>query len=139
MEKKLYNVLNDMKGDFDMKNTIIKIFALTLVVVLACAVLVSCGKTLSGEYTASLGDTSIAGTKTTYKFSGKNVTITNVSGVAGFEKTTTFDGKYEIFEEDGNEYIQFTFEGEGSDYSQKMTFAETEEGIKLNGVEYKKK
>jgi hypothetical protein len=129
-----------MKGDFIMKNTIIKIFALTLVVVLACAVLVSCGKTLSGEYTASLGDTSIAGTKTTYKFSGKNVTITNVSGLAGFEKTTTFEGTYEITEEDGKEYITFTFEDEdASAYSKKSTFEETENGIKIDGIELTKK
>lgn len=123
-----------------MKNTIIKIFALTLVVVLACAVLVSCGKTLSGEYTVSLGDTSIAGTKTTYKFSGKNVTITNVSGLVGFEKTTTFEGTYEITEEDGKEYITFTFEDkEANEYNQKALFAETEDGIKINGIEFKKK
>ena len=123
-----------------MKKSIIKILALTLVVVMACVLLVSCGKTLSGEYTVALGDTSIAGTKTTYKFSGKNVTITNVSGVVGFEKTTSFEGTYEITEEDGKEYITFTFEDEdASAYSKKATFEETDNGIKIDGVELTKK
>ena len=117
-----------------MKKTI-RIIAFTLVVVMVCLAFAACGKTLSGEYTAEIGSTGIAGGKTTYKFSGSKVTITVVAGIAGFEKSTSFEGKYKI---DGDE-ITFTFEdGEASSYNQTLPFEETEDGIKLAGIEYKK-
>ena len=123
-----------------MKKSCIKILALTLVVAMACVLLVSCGKTISGEYVLEAGDTDIIGGKTTYKFSGKNVTITVVTGIAGYEKTTTFDGTYEITEEDGKEYITFTFEDDdAAAYSKKSTFEKTDDGIKIGGVELTKK
>ena len=122
-----------------MKKTIIKIMALALVAVMVCAVLVSCAKTLSGEYMAEGDLLGVLEGKTTYKFSGKNVTITNVSGIFVLEKTTKYDGTYEIYEEDGKEYIKFTFEDDdASSYNTTWLFEETEEGIKLNGVEFKK-
>ena len=113
----------------------VRIIAFALVAVMVCLAFAACGKTLSGEYTAEIGSTSIAGGKTTYKFSGSKVTITVVAGIAGFEKSTSFDGKYKI---DGDK-ITFTFEdGDASAYNQTLTFEETEDGIKLAGIEYKK-
>lgn len=117
-----------------MKKTI-RIIALALVAVIVCVAFAACAKTISGEYMAELGDTALAGTKTTYKFSGNKVTITNVSGALGFEKTTTFEGKYEI----NDDKITFTFEDDdASSYNQTVSFEETENGIKLGGIEYKK-
>ena len=118
-----------------MKKSIVRIFAVALVAIMVCLAFAACAKTLSGKYSAQLGSTSIAGTKTTYEFSGKKVTITNVSGVAGFEKTTTFEGTYKI---DGDE-ITFTFEDDdASSYNQTVSFEETEDGVKIAGIEYKK-
>ena len=117
-----------------MKKTI-RIIAFVLVAVMVCFSFAACAKTLSGEYTAEGDFLGVAGSKTTYKFSGKNVTITNVTGIAGFEKTTSFEGKYEINEDK----ITFTFEdSEASSYNQTVSFEETEDGIKIAGIEYKK-
>ena len=62
----------------------VRIIAFALVAVMVCLAFAACGKTLSGEYTAEIGITSIAGGKTTYKFSGSKVTITVVAGIAVF-------------------------------------------------------
>ena len=53
-----------------MKMTV-KIVALALVLVMALACLISCGKTIKGEYEAS-----VLGTGVNLKFDGKNVAIT---------------------------------------------------------------
>ncbi len=123
-----------------MKKSIIRIIALSLVVVFACAVLASCGKTISGTYTAGANAFGLAGTEKTYKFSGSKVKITNVTNVAGFEKTTEFEGKYEIGEDDkGNATITFTFEDKDAEsFSGTLPFEKTEDGIKIGGIEYKK-
>lgn len=117
-----------------------RILALTLCLVMTLCVLASCGKTLSGTYKASLGSTSIAGTETSYTFSGSKVKIAVTAGIAGLEKTTEFEGKYKIAKDDeGKMKITFTFENKDADkYNQTVSFEETENGIKLGGVEYKK-
>ena len=111
-----------------------KIIALALVAVFVCLTFAACGKTISGEYAAEI-NIGVASTKTTYKFSGSKVTITNVTGAVGFEKTTTFEGKYEI----KDDQITFTFEDDdASSYNQTVSFEKTDDGIKIGGVEYKK-
>ena len=117
-----------------MKKTILKIVALSLVAVMICALLVSCGTTLSGTYSAKI-DVGVAESETSYKFSGKKVTVTTTAGVAGFEKTVELDGTYKI----EDDKITFTFEGEDANsYSGTVPFEKTEDGIKIAGVEYKK-
>lgn len=122
-----------------MKN-ITKILALVLVLSMVCIVFASCGKTLSGTYKAELGSTSLVGGETVYTFSGKKVTISVTAGALGFEKTTEFEGTYEITEEDdGDMKITFTFEDKDAEkYNQTATFEETEDGIKIGLIEYKK-
>ena len=130
-----------MKGDLlKMKKSIIRILALALVIVLTCAVLASCGNTISGTYTGKADLFGLAGAETTYKFSGNKVKITATAEVFGFEKTSEYEGTYEIAEtEDGQQTITFTFEDdEAKDYSGTLSFAKTEEGIKIGGIEYKK-
>ena len=116
-----------------MKKTILKIVALSLVAVMMCALLASCGKTLSGTYSAKL-DVAVASSETSYTFSGKKVTIEITTGLAGFEKTVEFEGTYEI----DDDKITFTFEGDGEDYSGTVPFEKTDDGIKIAGIEYKK-
>ena len=116
-----------------MKKTILKIVALSLVAVMMCALLASCGKTLSGTYSAKL-DVAVASSETSYTFSGKKVTIKVASGIAGFEKTVESEGTYKI---DGDK-ITFTFDGDGADYSGSVPFEKTDDGIKIAGIEYKK-
>ena len=83
-----------------MKKTIIKILALTLVAVMACAVLVSCGGP-SGEYTGKVY---------TLKFSGSDVTVSWKGLFDTYSMTGTFEmGK----DDDGNKTISFEWpEGE---------------------------
>ena len=87
-----------------MKKTM-KILTLIMALVLVCCVFASCANTLSGTYSASAGGT-LAGGKISLTFSGKNVTITTVAGVAGFTSTNEVKGTYEIAEAaDGTQTI----------------------------------
>lgn len=117
-----------------------KILALVLVLSMVCVIFAACSKTISGTYKAALGNTSIVGGETVYKFSGKKVTISVTAGIAGFEKTTDFEGTYEIKKNDeGKMTITFTFEADDADkYNQTVSFEETDNGIKLGGIEYTK-
>ena len=113
--------------------------------VLVCVLLVgcmfalaSCGKTLSGKYSADAFG--VAGTS--YEFSGKKVDIKFT--VLGFEKTVS--GEYEIAENDDGELeITFTFasdEEDADDFKGTHSFSEGEEDgvkyIKIGGIKYKK-
>ena len=120
-----------------MKKTI-RIVALMLVLVMSVCALASCGKKLSGEYAASVGD--LAGTS--YTFKGSKVTIKYT--VLGFEKT--IEGEYEITtNDDDKEVIIFTFGDDAEDadkYEGEFAFAEGKEGdteyIKIGGAKYTK-
>ena len=123
-----------------MKKTIIRIVALSLIAIMMCAVLASCGKTISGTYTGKADAFGLAGATITYKFSGKKVAITATANVFGFEKTVESNGTYEITEkDDGSLAITFTFENEDAkSYSGTVSYEKTDDGIKLGGLEYKK-
>ncbi len=113
----------------------IKILSVILVLVCLCATLASCGTTLSGTYSAGTGDTSLVGGKTEYNFKGKNVTIAVTAGALGFEKTTEFEGTYEI----KDDKITFTFDSEekGDDvYNGSFDFEKGDGFIKIAGVKY---
>ena len=118
-----------------MKKTVLKVVALMLVAVIACATLVSCGKKLSGTYEANLLVAEVA-----YDFSGSKVTVT-VDPILGDD--AVLEGKYEIDEEAGE--IKFTFESDSDEaktYGGTHSFSEGEEDgkayIKLDGVKYEK-
>ena len=92
-----------------------RVLALALVVVTLCATLASCGK-VSGAYKAEL-DLFLAKTTVTYDFGafGK-VTVTLVGELLGKSETRTYEGKYEITENDDDTMdITFTFEDENDD------------------------
>ena len=119
-----------------MKKVLALILALSLVFVL-----VSCGKTLSGTYTAG-GDIGIAGAKTSYTFSGSKVTVSVTGSFLGSSTTTEYEGEYEIIEaEDGTMSIKFTFEDEDAkEYTGTKTFKEDKEAgtITIGIVTYTK-
>ncbi len=120
-----------------MKKTIIKIMALALVVVIACLALASCAKTISGKYEGEI-DVLLVKYKVTYAFSGKNVEVTRkTTTMLGTSDTVTVKGTYEI--NDAGDEITFTWESE-DDVIEGGTFIfeETENGIKIGTVEYKK-
>ena len=118
-----------------MKKTFLKAMALTLAIVTVVCLLASCGKTISGTYSADVGNTSIIGGSATYKFSGSKVIISVTAGIAGFEKTTDFEGKYEI----NDDQITFTFEDSDADkYSGTQSFEKGDDYIKIGGVTYTK-
>jgi len=104
-----------------MKKTVLKVVALMLVAVIACAALVSCGKTLKGTYETALGTPS-------FTFKGNKVTLEIDLVITA----TTIEGKYEINEvEEGKFKITFTWETE-EDSIETLDFSQGEE----NGTKY---
>jgi hypothetical protein len=90
--------------------------------------LVSCGIMLSGKYELKLTDDN----HVVYEFSGKKVTKTKTSGMFGYSKSETVEGKYEINEvEEGKFQITFTWETE-EDNIETLDFSQGEE----NGTKY---
>ena len=121
----------------------VRILALSLVAVMLCAALASCAK-VSGAYSAEL-DIALAKVKVTYDFtSASKVTMTLKGEFLGQVETKSYEGKYEITEnDDGTMEITFTFEDENDDtktYGGTKTFAIDKENntIKIAGVTYTK-
>lgn len=116
-----------------------KVISLALVLVMALAVLASCGTKLSGTYSLT-----VAGITTSYKFSGSKVTLTVKQTLLG-ESEETFKGTYKITkDDDGNQIIEFTFkdkDGKDSEkYSTKSAFSQNKDDktITIGVVTYKK-
>ncbi len=108
----------------------IRIVAIAMALLMVAFVFASCGKTLSGSYSAE-----IAGTGATYTFKGSKVTITYK--VLGTE-AASFEGTYKI----KDDKITITLDSDDKDaekYSGTHDFAETENGIKIGIIEYTKK
>lgn len=125
-----------------MKKTL-RLVAVLMIVAMLSISLVSCGKTLTGKYSATFDLFGLTETTTTYEFGlfGK-VTRTVVSETIGSDpETTVTEGKYEIMEDPENPdnlIIAFEFEGE-----ERTTydFVEGTEGntkyIKIGNTQYK--
>ncbi len=118
---------------------VLKVLSLVMVAAMLCITLASCGKTLSGKYendATALG----TGVVTTYEFSGKKVTLTVETKVAGavVGDPISIEGKYSI----DDDKITFEFEGDDEDakkYSQAVDFEEGEDYIKIGIVKFEKK
>lgn len=112
-----------------MKKTV-RLIALAMVAVMLCLALAACGKTLSGKYSAEA-----LGTGVTYEFKGSKVTIS--AKVAGAELYSV-EAKYKI---DGDQ-ITITLPNDADEDAKEIggtfDFEETEKGIKIGLVEYKK-
>lgn len=119
-----------------------KIIAMVLVVAMMAIALTSCATKLSGSYTATADVLGLAGGSTTYKFSGSKVTIVVTASVLGVEKTTEFEGKYEIKDkDDGTQTITFTFEDEDAgSYNGTLSFSQDKKAktVSIGGVKYTK-
>ena len=109
-----------------------RIMSLALVAVMLCATLASCGGIASGEYVN--GDTEITKSYSKYTFSGSKFTVEVY--LAGNKVTdSSFEGKYKV--KDGE--ITFTWENaEGEEKTSTATFEETDDGIKIGPLTYKK-
>ena len=124
-----------------MRKNAVRALAFILVACALCTCLVSCGKKVSGKYTAQIGG-DLLGYTATYNFSGSKVTVTKTATVLGQASTTEIKGTYEITENDNGMEISFTFETDDDDIkSGKVTFdqGKTEDGvkyIKLGGIQY---
>ncbi len=106
-----------------------RILALVMALTMVLFVFASCGKTLSGKYSAE-----IAGTGSTLEFSGKNVTITYK--LLGAE-IASVKGTYEI----DDDKITITIDSDNDEINKlngTFDFAETDDGIKIGLVTYKK-
>ncbi len=126
-----------------MKN-LARVLALVLVVATLCLTLASCGKTLSGTYTAEAGLGGLVGGKTSLKFSGSKVTLAVTGTLLGSSSTTEYEGTYEIKEaDDGSMTITFEFKDNNSDtkdFSGTKTFSEDKDAgtIKIGLITYTK-
>ncbi len=119
-----------------MKKTV-RILAVVMSVLMLALCLASCGKTLSGKYEGKM-----SGTGVTFDFKGSKVDI--VFSVVGFN-ADPIEASYKI--EDDKISFEFADEEEIDNYVVKlliegmetpMDFEETENGIKIGVVEYKK-
>lgn len=113
----------------------LKVVALAMVAVMLCAVLASCGKTLSGKYSSK----EVLGTGTTFEFKGSKVTITmKAMGV----ELGSVEGKYSI----KDDKITLTFEETDDEktkeelkkYSGTFDFEQGDDYIKIGLATYKK-
>ena len=124
-----------------MTKKITRVVALALVIAMACLMLASCAKTLSGTYSAEGDLFGLAGAKTSYTFSGSKVTITvTTSNILTGSKTEEFAGTYEITEAtDGTLSIVIDVE-DSNLYSGTFSFAEDKDAgtIKINGITFTK-
>ena len=106
----------------------VRILSLTLVAVILCATLASCGGPSGKYYT---GDTKITKSYVTYEFKGSKVTVE--AYVAGQKVTDgSFEGKFKVKDDE----ITITWEdAEGKEHSETQTYEEKEDGsIKLGMI-----
>ncbi len=126
-----------------MKKTFLKVLALMLVAVVACAALASCGgKKLSGSYKGEI-NVGLAAYEVVYEFKGNKVTTTRqVSSVFGNGDPVVVEGEYEITEAaDGDLQITFTYPTDNKDEVIKggtFDFEEGEDFIKIGIAKYTK-
>ena len=109
-----------------MKNTV-RVIAVVLLICMLGLTLVSCGKKLSGTYSAE-----VIGSGAEYEFSGSKVTIT-IKALGA--EIASAEGKYSI---DDNK-ITFEFESEDDDvkkYGGTFDFEEGDDYIKIGIVKY---
>ena len=122
-----------------MKKTLIRTLAALMVVISLCTLLASCGG-ISGTYVAQIGGDTI-GSKTTFVFSGKKVSLTQ-SVSLGTQTSSTIEGTYELIDNpDGTQSITFTFPDDAEDaedFSGTLAFEKGENYIKIAGLEFKK-
>ncbi len=116
-----------------MKKTV-RILAVVMALLAVTLVFASCGTTISGTYSNEVELLGIA-SGTTFEFKGSKVSMTiKVAGMSG----DPIEGTYKI----KDDKITFTFEGDSEDakkWNQEVSFEKTDDGIKIGGVEYKKK
>ena len=106
----------------------VRILCLTLVAVMLCATLASCGGVPSGKYTN--GDTAVTKSYTQYEFSGSKFVFTTYL-LGNKVDATSYEGKYKV---DGEE-ITFTWEdSEGKEQSNTVAFAKNDDGSLKIGV-----
>ena len=120
-----------------MKKTVLKVVALMLVAIVACAALASCAKTVSGSYKGEI-NVGIAAYEVVYEFKGSKVTATRqLTSFLGNSDPVVVEGEYEITEKaDGELQITFTYPTDNKDEVIKggtFDFEEGDDYIK-NGV-----
>ena len=125
-----------------MKKTFLKIVALVLVAVVACAALVSCAKTVSGSYKGEI-NVGIAAYEVVYEFKGSKVEVTRqLTSMFGNADPVVVEGEYEITEKaDGDLQITFTYPTDNKDEVIKggtFDFEEGDDYIKIGVAKYTK-
>ena len=117
----------------------VRILSVVMVALMICLTLASCGKTLSGKYSAD-----ILGTGTTMTFDGKDVkiaiTVTLIGEVASVDATYKIkDDKISFDIADEEEVTNELAKKVIATLEEPVPFEEGEDYIKINGVKYEKK
>ena len=123
-----------------MKKSVLKLVAVLMIAIIACAALTSCSKKISGSYKGEI-NILVASYEVVYDFSGSKVTVTHqVKSLLGNADPVEVEGTYEITETaDGDLEIAFEFEKEDDVVkSAKYDFEEGEDYIKINKIKYTK-
>ena len=126
------------KEENKMKKSV-RILAVLMVALMLCLTLASCGKTLSGKYSAD-----VLGTGTTMTFDGKDVkiaiTVTLIGEVASLDATYEIkDDKISFDIADEEEITNELAKKVVKSLEEPVSFEEGEDYIKINGVKYEKK
>ena len=116
----------------------VRILALCLVAVMICLTFASCGKKLSGKYSAD-----VLGTGTTMTFDGKDVkiafTVTLLGEVGSVDATYSIkDDKISFDFGDEEEVDNDLAKSVLKSLEEPVSFEEGEDYIKINGVKYNK-
>ena len=106
-----------------MRRISVRLLALCLALIMLCASMTACGKTLSGEY-----ECNILGFVITYTFSGKEFTRT-MSGLTEYDPGLTVSGTYRI--EGG--YIYLTPQSGGEE---KLTYSRSGSTVYIADMEF---
>lgn len=104
--------------------TMIKVIAIATLAVILCVALVSCGVP-SGKYTGLGGARS-------YEFKGNKVTVSQYALLGTIVTEATYKVK------DGKITFTYKDDSDSADLEREATYEKTDDGIKINGVEYKK-
>lgn len=114
-----------------------KLISFLFAMLFLCISLTACSKTLSGTYAVTGNLFGVASTNLSYTFDGNTVTVTTTAGIAGFEKSSSYTGTYEIIQGETATVISFNFtDANASMFNGQFSFSETENGIIIDGTEF---
>ena len=128
--------------------TMTRVAAVALVAVVMCMMLVACGNTINGTYSATYESEGFLGFgkgsyTTTYEFKGKDVVMTVEATIGGKTTTTTTNGTYTIEEDQiiftWDKDVETNANGDTVTSTSKYEFSKGDDFIYIGDQKYTKK